>query len=157
MARAGVLGLLFRFRKPGIINLSYIHVMVKDKPTLFIAWEVKHAWVVKIKSIRGRYYGSQQALIITAPAEQQAIVVKFANIWRSIEIILPMQLVQLDRSALAQLISGFKPMTDLSVDIPAPSKTSPAFQIKSSPLRNLIKPVEVLRRSDISIQPFNYP
>jgi hypothetical protein len=156
MATPGILRLLFCFRKPGIKNLSYIHVMVEDKPTLFIAWEVEHAWVVKLKPIKGKYYASQKALVIAAPGELQEIVLKVANFWRSYEKVLPLQVVQLDKNALSELISGFRPMNKVSVNTPAVSKVRNQLQVKRSIIRHNVKPVE-LQRSTINIQPFNYP
>jgi hypothetical protein len=118
MVAVRILKLLFCFKKPEFINLSYINVLVKDKPLLFIVWEIKNAWSVKLIPLQRRHYETKKVLILSIPKEQNDITIKAVNFWRKTKMGLTMYAVELDEASTAQLIQGFRPLNKVEVSAP---------------------------------------
>lgn len=150
------LKLLFCFKKPEIINLDYLYVLIKDKPTLFVVWEIKNVWSVKLIPFNRRFYKPQNAIIISIPQEQHKITFKAANFWRKKSISLTLCAVQLNELATAQLIQGFRPLNKVSVSTPHISAIRKIESIKPfcvKPKNSVIKKID---RFNIQIQNINY-
>lgn len=152
-----VLKLLFCFKKPEVKNLSYINVLVDQKPILFIVWEVKNAGFVKLIPFKGRYYSSQKAMALSLLYDRQQITMKTANFWRSTKTVLNMQAVQLDQATLSELIKGFRPLNKIEVDSPVLYNIRNRVSIKNLTITARSKPMELKQRFGANIQPFNYP
>jgi hypothetical protein len=152
-----ILKLLFCFKKPEVLNLSYLHVLIRDKPTLFVVWEIKNVWSVKLIPLDRSYYIAQNAIIISIPKDQNQVTLKAANFWKKTNIGLAMCTVQFDEVSTAQFIQGFRPLNKLEVCAPV------VFNIKN---KLAIKPVSIKQRNsfikkidcfNINVQRFNYP
>ncbi|TWI78004.1 hypothetical protein IQ13_4248 [Lacibacter cauensis] len=118
MMKTSLFTRLFCFKKPRVIQLSYLPMLVKNKPFLFVAWELKHAYTVKFIPLRNRYHAAHNAAVVTIPAHFSQITFKAANYWRKTTIILQLQMVQLDEAATAQLIDGFQPLNKTVLHTP---------------------------------------
>lgn len=156
MAAIRFLTLLFCFKKPKVINLDYLHVLIKDKPTLFVVWEIKNVWSVKLIPLNRRYYKPQNAIIISIPQEQHMITLKAASFWKKKSIRLSLCAVQLNELATAQLIQGFRPLNKVSVSTPHISAIRKIESIKPfcvKPKNSVIKKID---RFNIQIQNINY-
>lgn len=157
MSANKILKLLCCFKKPGVINLSYIHVLIEAKPTLFVVWEIKNVWSVKLIPLKRTYYTSHQAVVLSVPENQNLVILKASNFWRKINIPLALCAVELDKQATRQLINGFRPLN--KVEIIAPLIFGVRNQIAFRPLsiqqRNA--GIKNINRFNIHIQPSNYP
>ena len=156
MTALRILKLLFCFKKPGIIQLSYIHVLVKNKPAFFIVWDIKNVWWVKLHPITRRYYDAQKALVLAMPQEQQQLTLKAANFWRRKRITLTLHAVALDEAAAAQLIQGFRPLSRIEVAAPLISNISNKAVIKPAGIRQKNTCIKKIDRFNIHIQHINY-
>lgn len=148
--------LLFCFKKPRVINLSYLHVFIKDRPTLFIVWEIKNVWSVKLIPINRNYYSTQQAIIISIPKDQQLLTLKASNFWRKKNVKLNLCAVQLDELATAQLIQGFRPLNKIGVSTPQVSAIRNFKSVKPSYIKQGNTSIKKIDRFNIQIQHFNY-
>ena len=157
MAAIKFLKLLFCFKKPGVINLSYLHVFIKDKPTLFVVWEIKNAWSVKLIPLKRSYYIAQKALVISIPEEQTQVTLKAANFWRRTKVNLSLCAVHLDEVATVQLINGFRPLNKVEVSAPIVTRIVNRVSIKSFSIKHRNSVIKKLDRFNIHIHPFNYP
>ena len=157
MSAMRFLKLLFCFKKPGVINLSYLHVFIKDNPTLFIVWEIKNAWSVKLVPLKRSYYTAQKALAISIPEEQAQVTLKAANCWRRTKVNLTLCAVQLDEFATAQLINGFRPLNKVKVAAPliAAIRSRPVIKPVSIQPRNAV--IKQIKRFPIHIHSLHYP
>jgi hypothetical protein len=157
MAALRILRLLFCFKKPGVINLSYLHVFIKDKPTLFIVWEIKNVFSVKLVPLKLSYFTPQNAIIISIPKEQQQVTLKATNFWRKKRITLTLCAVALDELATAQLIQGFRPLNKLAISAPHVSGIRNLESIKPFYVKQRNNVIKKIDRFNMNIQPFNYP
>ncbi len=157
MVAVRILKLLFCFKKPGVINLSYLHVFVKNKPTLFIVWEIKNVWSVKLIPLKRSYYTTHKALIISIPGEQTRVTLKAANFWRRTKVNLTLCAVHLDEVATAQLIKGFRPLNKVEVYAPIVTRILNRVLIRSFSIKPKNTVIKKIDRFNIQIQPFNYP
>jgi len=157
MAAFSILKLLFCFRKPRVLNLSYIHVLIKNKPTLFVVWEIKNAWSVKLIPLKRSYNTAQKALIISIPAEQAQVTLKAANCWRRTKVNLTLCAVQLDEVATAQLISGFRPLNKVEVAAPLIAAIRSRAVIKPVSIQPRNAVIKQINRFPIHIHSLHYP
>lgn len=151
-----ILSLLFCFKKPQIKQLSYIHVLVKDKPTLLIVWEIKNVLSVKLYPLNHRYFDSNKALVISIPKEQQQFSLKAANFWRKKRITLNIQPVALDEVTAAELINGFRPLNKLEVAAPIIFRINNMAAIKPTSIQQKHTCIKKIERFNINIQHINY-
>lgn len=130
--------LLFCFKKPEVIHLSYIPVLIKDKPVLFVAWDIMNARAVRFIPLRRRYHNNVSAAILAVSKDLREVTLKFANFWRSTTIRISIYAVQLDEATTAQLIHSFRPLNTTVVNTPLVSR-----------IRNLavIRPISISQRS----------
>ena len=154
---------LFCFKKPLVEQLSYIPVLVKDKPVLFVAWQVKYARSVQFKPLNCRYFTVQNAVMLALPHQLQVVTLKASNCWRKTIIHLPLQAVQLNEAAVAQLIDGFRPLnkTDIHTPLVAHIKsriiaTPYSIQQHSNSIKNIDRFKVAVQPFTVNIQPFNY-
>ena len=157
MAALRILKLLLCFKKPGIINLSYLHVFIKDKPTLFIVWEIKNVWSVKLIPLNQSYHTAQNAIIISIPKEQHQVTLKAVNFWRKKSVTFNLCAVELDEVATAQLIKGFRPLNKVAISAPHVSGIRNLESIKPFYVKQWNNVIEKIDRFNIQIQHFNYP
>lgn len=157
MSLISVLKLLFCFRKPDVKSLTYINVIVANKPSLFIVWEIENVLYVKLASYKGRHYAKKRAMVISTAGGQQEIIMKATNFWRTTKTVLQIRVVQLDKAIVSELINGFRPLSRKEVIIPFISKINANFEIKQIIVSNQIKPFKIKERFNINIQNFNYP
>jgi len=157
MAALRILRLLFCFKKPGVINLSYLHVFIKDKPTLIIVWEIKNVWSVKLIPLNHSYYTAQNAIIISIPQPQQLVTLKASNFWRSRSIVLALCAVELDEQATAQLIKGFRPFSKVEISAPHVSGIRNLESVKPFCVKQRNSIIKKIDRFNINIHRFNYP
>jgi hypothetical protein len=151
------LPLIFCFKKPEIIHLSYINVLVKNKPVLFIAWQVKHARLIKLLPLKRRYFGLNNAIILALPIERTEVKLTIVNFWRQTAIKLDLNTVEMDQTTTAQLIHGFHPLNKMEVHAPLIFWIKNNLEIKLFPLEQKSNPIKVTARFNINIQHFNYP
>lgn len=147
---------LFCFKKPRILQLSYLPVLVKEKPLLFVAWETANAWSVKFIPLKCRQDASKHAAIISVPHHQREVTLKVANYWRSTTIYLSLYPVQLDESATMQLIDGFRPLNKIEVNTPLVAHTKNRISIKHPNLKQLNSSIKKIDRFQVTIQPIHY-
>lgn len=157
MVAVKILKLLFYFGKPEITNLSYLNVLIKDKPALFVVWEIKNAWSVKIIPLKPRYYTAKKALILSIPKDQKVITLKAANFWRKTTLNLTMRAVDLDETTTAQLINSFRPLNKMELCVPHLSNIRNKVAIKPVSIKQRNSFIKNINRFNINIQPFNYP
>lgn len=157
MAVLRILKLLFCFKKPEVINLSYLHVFIKDKPTLFIVWELKNVWSVKLIPLKRSYYTGLMALVITIPENRYQINLKATNFWRKTSVVLDLCAVELDTLSTAQLIHGFWPLNKVEVSAPQISAIINLVSIRSFCVKQRNSGIKTIDHFNINIQPFNYP
>jgi hypothetical protein len=157
MTAIRILKLLFCFKKPELINFSYLSVLVKDKPTLFIVWEIKNVWSVRLIPLKHSYYTSKNTLVLSIPKEQNLITLKAANFWRKKSIKLTMHAVELDEATTVQLINGFRPLNKLEVYAPLVLNIKNKVAIKPVNVKQRNSCIKKLDRFNINIQPFIYP
>lgn len=157
MAAIRFLKLLFCFKKPGVINLSYLHVFIKDKPTLFIVWEIKNVWSVKLIPLKRSYYTAQKALVISIPEEQTQVTLAAANFWRRTKVNLTLCAVRLDEAATARLINGFRPLNKVEVSVPIVTRILNRVLIRPFSIKQRNRVIKKMYRFNIHIQPLNYP
>jgi hypothetical protein len=157
MAALRILKLLFCFKKPGVINLSYMHVFIKDKPTLFIVWEIKNVWSVRLIPLKHIYHTAQNTLVISIPREQHQVTLKAANFWRKTSIVLTLCAVELDELATAQLIHGFRPLNKIKVSAPHVSDIRNRILVRPFSVKHTNTVIKKIDRFNINIKPFNYP
>lgn len=156
MSATRILKLLLCFKKPEIIHLSYINVLIKDKPVLFIAWEIENSLSVKLIPLRRRYAEGVNALILSMPKELNEVTVKAANFWRKAIVSLPVCTVELDEVATAQLISGFRPLSKLEVHAPYIAGIRSKAKVSSFNIKQRSTCIKNIDRFNINIQSFNY-
>lgn len=152
-----ILKLLFCFKKPQVINLSYLNVFVKDKPALFIVWEIKNVWSVKFIPLKRRHYETQNALVLTIPNDQKEVTLQASNFWRKKTVNLTMRAVELDEATIDQLIDSFRPLNKLEVYAPLISNISNQVVIKPVNIKQRNSFIKKIARFHINIQTFNYP
>jgi len=157
MVAVRILKLLFCFKKPRVINLSYLNVFVKDKPVLFIVWEIKNGWFIRFIPLKRRHYETQNALVLSIPKGQKEITLKAANFWRKTTVNLTMRAVDLDKTTTAQLINSFRPLNKLEVLAPLISNIRNKVAIKPVNIKQRNSFIKTIDRFNINIQPFNYP
>jgi len=150
------LKLLFCFRKPEFVNFNYINVLVKNKPLLFIAWEIKNACSIKLIPLKQRFSIAQNAVIINVPEEQNKIVFKVANFWRKRKIELNMHAVALDETTASWLIHGFSPLNKLETSIPLVSGIRNKIIIRPGSVKQRNVRIQKIARFNINTQPFTY-
>ena len=139
------------------MNLSFLHVFIKDKPTLFIVWEIKNVWSVKLIPLNHSYYTAQNAIIISIPKEQHQVTLKAANFWRKISIVLTLCPVELDELAASQLIQGFRPLNKVAISTPHISGIRNLKSIKPFCVKQKNSGIKKIDRFNINIHPYNYP
>jgi hypothetical protein len=152
-----ILKLLVCFKKPELIHLSYINVLVKEKPILFIVWEVKNGWSVKFIPLKRRYHEASNALVLSIPEELNEITLKAANFWRKTRITFTMCAVELDRVATAQLIHDFWHLNKVEALAPLVLNIKNKATIKPVSIKQRNSFIKKIDRFNINIQPFNYP
>lgn len=157
MAATRFLKLLFCFKKPELINFSYISVFIKNKPTLFIVWEIKNACSVKLIPLKRKYYTAKKAMVLSIPGQQEEIIFKAANYWRRRIVKLAVRAVGLDEAATAQLINGFRPLNKQEVAAPVISGIRNRASLKHVNIHQRSCVVKNIHRFNINIQPFTYP
>jgi hypothetical protein len=77
-----ILKLLFCFKKPRVIQLSYLPVLVKDKPVLFVAWDIENVGWVKFTPPNRRYTTAKNAVLLTIPNHLNQVALKASNCWK---------------------------------------------------------------------------
>lgn len=152
-----ILKLLFCFKRPELINFSYINVLINDKPTLFVVWEIKNVWSVKIIPLKRRYFTTKNTLILSIPKDQNEVVFKASNLWRETNIKLTMRAVELDEVTIAQLIDGFRPLSKLEVSAPIVWNIRNKIAMKSISIKQKNSFIKEIDPFNINIHPFNYP
>lgn len=157
MAAIRFLKLLFCFKKPELINFSYISVFIKNKPVLFIVWEIKNTLSVKLVPLKGKYYATKKALVLAIPQQQDEIIFKAFNCWRRKMVRLAIHAVELDEATTTQLISGFRPLNKLEIAAPFVSNIRNKASLKQFSIKKKKCAVIELPRFNISMQPFIYP
>lgn len=145
------------------MQLSYLPVLVKDKPILFIAWEIKNAYCVKFIPLRRRYYTKKNAVLISTPNHLHQVTLKVSNIWRKTTINLSIHAIQLDEAAMAQLINAFHPLNKTKVNAPLAAHINNQLFIKPLTIHqynSAIKQVDpfnvTIQSFTINIQPIHY-
>lgn len=156
MAAVKILKLLFCFKKPELIHFSYISVFIKNKPALFIVWEIKNSWSVKLIPLKGKYYTAKKALVLSIPEQQEEIIFKAANFWRKNRERLTIHAVALDETATAQLIHGFRPLNTVEIAAPLISGIRNKASIRHFTIKQKNCAVTNINRFNIHIQPLHY-
>lgn len=163
MRTASILKCFFCFKKPRVVKLSYLPVLVKDKPVLFVAWEIKHAWSVRFIPLRQKHNAARNAAIVSVPNHLKQVTLKAGNCWRTTTIRLSLHAVQLDEAGTAHLIDGFRPLHKTAVHTPvaayinSPVLTRPLnIQQRNSSIQQVDRFKVAIQPLTVSIQPIHY-
>lgn len=156
MIATRILKLLFCFKKPSVIQLSYLPVLVKDKPVLFVVWEIENAWWVKFTPPTRRYATAKNAVLLTIPNHLNQVTLKAYNCWRKTSIQLSIHAVQLDEATTAQLIDGFRPLNKTGVNTPSVSHIKNQISISPFAIQLRDSSIKQINRFNITIQPIHY-
>lgn len=151
-----ILKLLFCFKKPRVLKLSYLPVLIIDKPVLFVAWDIENAGWVKFTPPERRYAAETNAVLLTIPNQQNQVILKAYNCWRKTSIQLSIHAVQLDDAAMAQLIDGFRPLNKTNVNIPSVSHIKNQVSIKPFAIQLRDSSIQQINRFNVTIQPIHY-
>lgn len=156
MIATRILKLLFCFKKPRVIQLSYLPVLIKDKPVLFVAWDMENVGWIKFTPPARRYTTAKNAVLLTIPNHLNQVTLKACNCWRKISIYLPIHAVQLEEAALAQLIDGFRPLNKTGVHTPSVSHIKNRISIMPFTIQLRDNSIQQIDRFNVTIQPIHY-
>lgn len=151
-----ILKLLFCFKKLRVIQLSYLPVLVKDKPVLFVAWDIENAGWVKFTPPRRRYATAKNAVLLTIPNQQYQVTLMASNCWRKTSIPLSIHAVQLDEATIAQLIDDFRPLNKTGVNTPSVSHIKNQVSITPITIQLRDSSIKHIDRFNVTIQPIHY-
>ena len=157
MSSVRFFSLLFCFRKPEIVHLSYLNLLVKEKPVLLIVWEIKNARCIKFLPLKGRHYALKNAALLSIPEDRREISIRIVNFWRGITKDITMHAVELDANTTTQLIDGFRPLNKIRIHTPVISRISNHIGVKPVIMVQRSNSITVTNRFPINIKPFNYP
>lgn len=152
-----ILKQLFCFKKPKLIQLSYLPVLVKDKPVLFVTWELENVGMVKFLPLQHRYITPKNTVLLAIPANLQQVTLRASNYWRKTNINLRIHTVELDEPTLAKLIDGFRPLNKTYVNTPAVLQIKNKIFIKRIAIQLRDSSIKQIDRFNINMQPIHYP
>lgn len=108
---------LFDFRKPKILHLDFIDVVIADKMLLLLSWRLKRGHSLAIPVIGKKYSSRENAVVLKLPGHVDTVVITVSSFWRKTRYPLYLKKLKLDKGAADLLISRFRPFIMPSVSM----------------------------------------
>lgn len=153
MTAASIVKYLFCFKKPRLTQLCYLPVLIKDKPVLFVAWDITHAWSVRFIPLKQTHNAANNAAVVSIPAHLNQVTLEASNYWRKTTINLTLHAVELDEITTAKLIDGFRPLNKTEVNTPLVTHIKNKVVPKNMNIHQRNSAIQHIDRFKITIHP----
>lgn len=131
---------IIHFRKPPIVSIDYIPLLVQQKPVLLLSWNFPHAYSLRLKPMSKTYHQASGAYILRLDENCEEITLIIQSLWRQTKLkfklvpipATPVMLSLLERDlAISISLHMVKPLqTKVSFEIHRPVYKPPSFNIK---------------------------
>lgn len=119
---------IIHFRKPAIVSIDYVPLLVQQKPILLLSWDFPHPYSLRLKPLNRTYHQAAGAYILRLEENAHEITLTVRSFWRRTSV--QLKLVPVPATPMMLSLLERDLAISISLQIGKPLQTKTAFEIR---------------------------